>query len=42
MFNKYQAKFKTEAAEIQKIIHKSAGQVSNPNEVSETALKYAT
>jgi hypothetical protein len=42
MFNKYQAKFKTEATEIQKIIHKSAGQVSNPNEVSETALKYAT
>ncbi len=41
MFNKYQAKFKTEAAEIQKIIHKSAGQVSNPNEVSEIALKYA-
>ena len=38
MFNKYQAKFKTEATEIQKIIYKSAGQVSNPNEVGEIAL----
>ena len=41
MFNKYQAKFKTEAAEIQKLLHQSAGQVSNPDEVSEMALKYA-
>lgn len=41
MFNKYEAKFKAEAAEIQKTIHKSARQVSNPIEVSEIALKYA-
>jgi site-specific DNA recombinase len=42
MFTKYQAKFKTEAAEIQKLLHQSAGLVSNPNNVCEIALKYST
>lgn len=41
MFAKYQAKFKAEAVEIQKLIHQSPKLVSNPTYVTEMALHYA-
>ena len=41
MFTKYQAKFKAEAVEIQKLIHQSPKLVSNPTYVTEMALQYA-